>query len=76
MKNILLLLLIVLIFGSLKKDNVCRSHLLVQYYKNGKKVFNATRPDGLYFSNIEQAVYDVRTGKRAICDSIAIIIIR
>lgn len=77
MKNILLLLLIVLILGSLKKDNTpCRSYLFMQYYKNGKKVFVAVRQDGVYFSNMEQAVYDVRTGKRVICDSIAIKIIR
>lgn len=76
LKNVLILAVIVFILGSLKPDSEpCRSHLFMQYYRNGKKVYEMAKKDHLYFSRMEQPLTDLRTGKKILCDSIVIKIV-
>lgn len=74
MKNVFFFIVIILLFGSLKKgEKPCNPSIISSYYKNGKLVnIQKSSREGFYIAGVNKNYTSLITGKSFSCDSISI----
>lgn len=74
MKQTLLFVAIMLLFGSLTKPPIqpCSKTIYLSYYKDGKLVYRTTRDSFSYLSGLSKLFHDTRSNKIFYCDSMTI----